>query len=82
MHLVDVLSKDPELWHAWHLVQMLYGIYQADSEDEAAEKVKEFVHKWSRAGAARVQGRAQAASEVVARGSCLPPREPHHQWSA
>lgn len=47
VHLIDVLSKDPELWHAWHLVQMLYGIYQADSEDEAAEKVTEFVHKWS-----------------------------------
>jgi len=45
---IDVLSKDPELWHAWHLVQMLYGIYQADSEDEAAEKVTEFVHKWSK----------------------------------
>lgn len=26
---------------------MLYGIYQADSEVEAAEKVKEFIHKWS-----------------------------------
>lgn len=44
VYLIGVLSQDPELGHAWHLVQLLYGIYQAESEDESAEKVKEFVH--------------------------------------
>ena len=49
VHLIDVLSKDPELWHAWHLVQMLYGIYQADSEDEAAERSRSSsTSGWSR----------------------------------
>jgi transposase len=46
-HLIGVISQDPELWHAWRLVQMLYGVYEAESEAEAAARIEEFVHKWA-----------------------------------
>lgn len=47
VHLIGVISQDPELWHAWRLVQMLYSVYEADSEAEAASRIEEFIHKWS-----------------------------------
>jgi len=47
VHLIGVLSKDPELWHAWRLVQMLYGVYEAESEAEAVRRIEEFVHQWA-----------------------------------
>lgn len=46
-HVIGVVSQDPELWHAWRLVQMLYGVYEADGEAEAATLIEEFVHTWS-----------------------------------
>lgn len=41
------LVEDPELWHAWRLLQQLYEIYDADSEREAAARVEAFVHAWA-----------------------------------
>jgi transposase len=41
------LVEDPELWHAWRLLQQLYEIYDAGSEDEAAARIEAFVHAWS-----------------------------------
>jgi transposase len=41
------LVEDPELWHAWRLLQQLYEIYDADSEDEAAARIEGFVHAWA-----------------------------------
>jgi transposase len=41
------LVEDPELWHAWRLLQQLYEIYDADSEDEAAARIEAFVHAWA-----------------------------------
>jgi hypothetical protein len=43
VHLIGVVSQDLELWHAWRLVQMLYGVYQAGTEAEAAKRIEEFV---------------------------------------
>lgn len=40
------LTEDPELWHAWKLLQQLYGIYDADDEAEAARRIEDFVHAW------------------------------------
>jgi transposase len=45
--LAMALTEDPELWHAWRLLQQLYEIYDADNEDEAARRVEAFVHAWS-----------------------------------
>jgi transposase len=47
VHLIGVISQDPELWHAWRLVQMLYGVYEAATEADAARRIEEFVHKWA-----------------------------------
>jgi transposase len=47
VHLIGVLSQDPELWQAWRLVQMLYSVYEADNEAEAAQRIEEFVHQWA-----------------------------------
>ena len=47
VHLIGVVSQDPDLWHAWRLVQMLYGVYEASSEAEAAKRIEDFVHKWA-----------------------------------
>jgi transposase len=47
VHLIGVVSQDPELWHAWRLVQMLYGVYEATTEAEAAARIEEFVHTWA-----------------------------------
>ncbi len=41
------LSEDPELWHAWRLLQQLYEIYDAEDETEAAKRIEDFVHAWS-----------------------------------
>ncbi len=47
VHLIGVVSQDPELWHAWRLVQMLYGVYEANTETDATARIEEFVHKWA-----------------------------------
>jgi transposase len=47
VHLIGVVSQDPELWHAWRLVQMLYGVHEAGTEAEAAKRIEEFVHEWA-----------------------------------
>ncbi|MCA1706358.1 MAG: transposase [Actinobacteria bacterium] len=41
------LSEDPELWHAWRLLQQLYEIYDAEDEGEARKRIEDFVHAWS-----------------------------------
>jgi transposase len=41
------LTEDPELWHAWRLLQQLYEIYDADIEHEAAARIEAFVHAWA-----------------------------------
>ncbi len=43
------LFQDPELWHAWRLLQQLYGIYDAADENEAAARVESFVYAWEAA---------------------------------
>jgi len=45
--LATALTEDPELWHAWRLLQQLYEIYDADSENETAARIEAFVHAWS-----------------------------------
>jgi transposase len=40
-------TEDAELWHAWRLLQQLYGVYDADSENEAAARIEAFVHAWA-----------------------------------
>jgi transposase len=45
--LATALTEDPELWHAWRLLQQLYEIYDADTEAEAAARIEAFVHSWS-----------------------------------
>jgi transposase len=47
VHLIGVVSQDPELWHAWRLVQMLYGVYEAATDADAERRIEEFVHKWA-----------------------------------
>ena len=47
--LVHALMQDPELWHAWRLLQQLYGIYDAGDEAEAAARVESFVYAWEAA---------------------------------
>jgi transposase len=46
VHLIEVISQDPELWHAWHLTQMLYGIYETHDEAEAKLALENFVDKY------------------------------------
>jgi transposase len=41
------LTEDPELWHAWRLLQQLYDVYDADRENEAAARIEAFVHAWA-----------------------------------
>jgi transposase len=43
------LTEDPELWHAWRLLQQLYQIYDAADEADAARRIEGFVHAWSAA---------------------------------
>jgi transposase len=45
--LAAALSEDPELWHAWRLLQQLYEIYDASDEADAASRVEAFVRAWS-----------------------------------
>jgi transposase len=45
--LTLALTEDPELLHAWRLLQQLYQIYDADTESEAAARVEAFVHAWA-----------------------------------
>jgi transposase len=40
-------AEDPVLWHAWRLLQQLYGIYDAEDEAEAAKRIEGFVYAWS-----------------------------------
>ncbi len=47
MHLIGFVSQDPELWNAWRLVQVLYGVDQAGTEAEEAARIEGFVHKWA-----------------------------------
>jgi transposase len=47
--LAHALMQDPELWHAWRLLQQLYGIYDAADEGEAAARIEAFVLAWSAA---------------------------------
>jgi transposase len=47
--LAHALMQDPELWHAWRLLQQLYGIYDAADEGEAAARIEAFVQAWSAA---------------------------------
>jgi transposase len=45
--LALALTEDPELWHAWRLLQQLYEVYDADHEGEAAARIEAFVHAWA-----------------------------------
>ena len=45
--LGQVLMQDAELYHAWKLLQMLYGVYEADDEDDARERIEAFVEQWA-----------------------------------
>ncbi len=47
--LAHALMQDPELWHAWRLLQQLYEIYDAPDEAEAAQRVEAFVYAWEAA---------------------------------
>jgi len=72
-NLIGVISQDLELWHAWRLVQMLYAVYEADSEAEA-----EAAHRGVRpqvvgAAGAGIQNCAQGARQVAAGDPRLPP---------
>lgn len=40
------LTEDPELLHAWRLLQQLYGIYDARDEAEAKDRIEAFVRSW------------------------------------
>lgn len=44
--LAVALTEDPELWHAWKLLQQLYGIYNASDEAEAKDRIEAFVRSW------------------------------------
>lgn len=44
--LAVALSEDPELLVAWRLLQQLYGIYDADNEAEAKDRIEAFVRSW------------------------------------
>lgn len=46
--LAHALAQDPELWHAWRLLQQLYEIYAAPDEHAAAAKIEAFVHAWAK----------------------------------
>jgi transposase len=41
------LVEEPELWHAWRLLQQLYEIYDAPDEAAAAARIEAFVHAWA-----------------------------------
>jgi transposase len=45
--LALALVEDPELWHAWRLLQQLYEVYDAPDEAEAARRIEAFVHAWA-----------------------------------
>jgi transposase len=45
--LALALAEDPELWHAWRLLQQLYEVYDAADEAEAATRIEAFVHAWA-----------------------------------
>ena len=45
--LALALTENAELWHAWRLLQQLYGIYDAADEKEAAERVEAFLYSWA-----------------------------------
>jgi transposase len=47
--LAHALLQDPELWHAWRLLQQLYEVYDAPHEGEAAARIEAFVQAWSAA---------------------------------
>lgn len=42
-----MFASNLDLWHAWRLLQMLYGIYQATDEDDARARIEEFVQTWA-----------------------------------
>ncbi|MEO8323891.1 MAG: ISL3 family transposase [Actinomycetota bacterium] len=44
--LAMALTEDPELLHAWRLLQQLYGIYDAADEAEAKDRIEDFVRSW------------------------------------
>jgi hypothetical protein len=47
VHLIDVISQ-AGVWHAWRLVQVLYGVYEAPTGADNARRIEEFVHKWAK----------------------------------
>jgi transposase len=38
-----IFVRNLELWHAWRLTQMLYGVYEAEDEGAAADVIDDFV---------------------------------------
>jgi hypothetical protein len=77
--LVHALMQDPELWHAWRLLQQLYGIYDAGDEAEAAARVESFVYAWEAAPIPEFRSVLKALVQVAARDPGLSPLRTHHQ---
>jgi transposase len=46
LSLDRMFAANLELWHAWRLLQMLYGIYEASDEGDARVRIEEFVLAW------------------------------------
>jgi hypothetical protein len=44
----EVLGQDPDLYHAWKLLQTLYDVYEAEDEEGARERIEAFVHRRAR----------------------------------
>jgi transposase len=68
--LTQALTKDPELWHAWRLVQMLYEVYDAPDEAEAKQRISSVAGAWSEAPIPEfnpvLQGLAHWLPEILA----------------
>ena len=44
--LAVALAQDPELWHAWRLLQQLYEVYDAADEADGRARIEAFVYAW------------------------------------
>jgi transposase len=72
--LAVALAQDPELWHAWRLLQQLYRIYDATDEADARARIEAFVYAWGDAPIpefkAVLQALAQWLPEILAFHRC------------
>ncbi len=72
--LAVALAQDPELWHAWRLLQQLYDIYDAADEADARARIEAFVYAWGDAPIPEfktvLQALAQWLPEILAFHRC------------